>query len=375
MSQSGVSVASAEQSAYDYLYGAARGKVLWPDRPGRLIRRIMEWLPRGASVLDAGCGDGKNALYLELHGYRCEGFDCSALALQGLTNRFRAAGLASDERYIVRSLADYAVSAASYDCLVSYGLLHCLPRPDRVKEHRRLSTVVRSGGILLFSTLVDTTPLPKGHATPTVQLVTQDELKGLLAPGWRILELQSGIIEEEHPPIVPWHRHADCVDRRGEDSVIPIVVVTGADGSGKTTLSRLLERYLGYNYINVGDELANSLARVGIRVARREQLGATFLAAFGVGGYLEVISSCIERRPCVLDGVRLPQALPELRSRSDVLHLHRRGSPSGTDIKENGRFAAELGELAQVADAHVAWYPTEADLETYVARDGRDGSP
>lgn len=194
-------------SPYDRLYAAMPDNILWPSRPGRLVRRLSNWLPPGSSVLDAGCGDGKNALHLQRLGYRCKGFDSSRLALSGLVNRFRRGGLTPTDRFVLDSLETYRVEESSVDCLLSYGLLHCVESSHRAEIHRRLCDCVRPGGFLLFTALIDTLPLPAYHGTPGIRLVTHDEVAALLRPGWRILESTDGVIDEDHPPLVPRHLH------------------------------------------------------------------------------------------------------------------------------------------------------------------------
>jgi SAM-dependent methyltransferase len=54
---------------------------------------FLPFLPQGGSILDAGCGSGRDSLYFLEHGYKVEAFDISAAmveharALTGLTVR------------------------------------------------------------------------------------------------------------------------------------------------------------------------------------------------------------------------------------------------------------------------------------------------
>ena len=66
--------------SYDSLYSASIDNILWPEKPGRLILKIKDYLSNG-KILDAGCGDGKNSTYLEKQGFSVTGFDISSKAL------------------------------------------------------------------------------------------------------------------------------------------------------------------------------------------------------------------------------------------------------------------------------------------------------
>ena len=41
------------------------------------IEEIVSKLPDNAKILDVGCGDGRNALYLAAHGFHVDAFDIS----------------------------------------------------------------------------------------------------------------------------------------------------------------------------------------------------------------------------------------------------------------------------------------------------------
>ena len=164
---------------YDNLYESAPRNVLWGEEPGRLVKRIAEF-PPSCRVLDAGCGDGKNALSLERHGHSVTGVDISALALQGLKHRFRVAKHSSSGQFFLADLCEpLPPTIETFDMLVSYGLFHCFPPRKRIKAHLQLQHRVRHGGIVLFSTLVEGCKLPEEHQTPEVSLASQSEMKTL----------------------------------------------------------------------------------------------------------------------------------------------------------------------------------------------------
>jgi 2-polyprenyl-3-methyl-5-hydroxy-6-metoxy-1,4-benzoquinol methylase len=138
-------------------------------------------------------------------GFAVRGSDISNPAIARLRRRFRAAGCRSTG-YVVADVADVGLEPASLDCLVSYGLLHCLRTADRVRIHRALQGSVRPGGLVLFSALLDTRALAPGHLTPGVRLVAMAEVRALFADH-DILSWSDGTITEEHPPLVGRHAH------------------------------------------------------------------------------------------------------------------------------------------------------------------------
>jgi len=190
---------------YDRLYASRKGSLLWQSCPGRLVATIGSYVPNGR-VLDIGCGDGKNALYLEQHGYAVHGVDVSRLALNGLYSRFAAAGREPMGTYEISDIHCLELSRG-YDAVVSYGLFHCLRPGLRVAVHQLLQQNIRANGVLLFSSLSNDIPMPDNHGTGRVQLPCRDELNELFR-GWRIEHFEAGLIQEDHLPLIGNHKHS-----------------------------------------------------------------------------------------------------------------------------------------------------------------------
>lgn len=207
-------VTGVRTGPYDALYSASPD-FLW-NQPGRLVQRIDEWIPPASSVLDVGCGDGKNALPLVAAGYSVTGFDISTVALKMLRRRFAAAGIDSSS-FRVATAEDWVADLQAVDCLLSYGLFHCLPPSLRGGIHARLQRAVRPGGITIFSCLLDGIALPESHHTPGLTLAGRTEVAALFE-AWDILEWHIGTIREQHPPLVGDHSHESiwCVARKPE---------------------------------------------------------------------------------------------------------------------------------------------------------------
>ena len=190
---------------YDALYLSRKGSLWGPA--GRLIQRIDEWLAPGAYIFDVGCGDGKNAALLSHRGYKVSGIDLSEAAIRRLRGRLSSEGLDSSA-FVVGDVMQYDDSkAVSVDCLVSYGLFHCLSPSHRRHDHVRLHQLVRPGGLIIFSALIDSLPLPSDHHTPGVVPANESELHEVFAQE-RVLEWSYGVIDEEHLPLVGPHQHA-----------------------------------------------------------------------------------------------------------------------------------------------------------------------
>jgi SAM-dependent methyltransferase len=102
----------------------------WPDE------NLVEWFGRGlltpGRVLELGCGNGRNAVFLAQKGCRVDAVDFSSKAIGWATERAAAAGAAV--RFQCCSVFDAAFTAGSYDLVYDCGCFHHLP-PHRRKDY------------------------------------------------------------------------------------------------------------------------------------------------------------------------------------------------------------------------------------------------
>jgi hypothetical protein len=152
--------------------------------------------------------------------------------------------------------------------------------------------------------------------------------------------------------------------RGTEDDVkLRLIVITGPCRSGKTALAREFEE-TGHKTRNIGDLLAEQLEREGPLPSSREGLGSAYLELFGLERYLRTVAEAADPG-VVLDGLRLPVALPSLWDRCpDLIHIARRTSEArrrtGADADE--AFGSEIAELEAMARYVVAWRPSVSQL-------------
>lgn len=194
-----------KEKLYDDLYSARQDNILWGEKPGRLVQKITEYIKSG-DVLDIGCGDGKNALYIEQLGFNVTGYDYSFPALEGLKNRFKNVEQKVKGIYEFRNI-EQNLPEGSYDVLISYGIFHCLDSKNRIDLHKKIQELINPRGFMFFTCLTNLLPLPLNHGTSHITLVNPQEIESLL-DGWEILYKEKGVITEDHLPIVGEHKHS-----------------------------------------------------------------------------------------------------------------------------------------------------------------------
>ena len=172
-------------------------------RPSSEIVSLAERLPEAASVLDAGCGEGRNARFLAARGFRVDAFDVSAAGIDKLTR------MAARDGVHVNAWTDDLNSfrySRCYDLIISHGVLHLLERDVWSRVIAQMQAHTRPGGANVVAVFTDEIAPPDDLAPFVRGLFKAGELAGRYA-NWRQEQATSYVLEDEHPGGVR-HRHA-----------------------------------------------------------------------------------------------------------------------------------------------------------------------
>jgi SAM-dependent methyltransferase len=132
----------AVRAKWDQRYGGR--EQLWSGAPnGALVVAVAGLAP--GRVLDVGCGEGADAVWLASGGWDVTGLEVSGVALERAARRAWDAGVAV--RWVHAGLVEAAFPPASFD-LVSAQYPALLRTPDAAAE-RVLLAAVAPGGVLL----------------------------------------------------------------------------------------------------------------------------------------------------------------------------------------------------------------------------------
>jgi len=156
-------------------------------------------LQPGMSILDAGCGGGRNLIYFLRHGFRVHGVDLSREAISQI--RSLASQIApdhSDKRFRVEAVDQMTFGDESFDVVISSAVLHFAR--DEANWHAMVNEmwrVLKPGGIF-FARLSSTVGiqdqlqslggrryrLPTGHDWFLVDFDMLDEKTSELGGEW-----------------------------------------------------------------------------------------------------------------------------------------------------------------------------------------------
>lgn len=138
-------------SFWDLAYAAGDHLLYWdpPATPPELVELLDAGLiPRQGTVVDLGCGAGREAVFCAGRGHPTLALDRSLPALLHARRRARDAGAS-----MLCCQADVfapPLAAGCADLVLDRGLFHLLPRRRRPAYARRIGRLLRPGGHLLL---------------------------------------------------------------------------------------------------------------------------------------------------------------------------------------------------------------------------------
>ena len=181
----------AVQAEWDGRY--ADRQQLWSGQPnGALVAEVAGLTP--GRVLDVGCGEGADAVWLARGGWDVTALEVSGLALQRAAEHARDAGVAV--RFVHAEMALAALPPASFD-LVSAQYPALLRTPDAAAERALLAAVAPGGVLLLVHHAGMETRQAEDNEFDPADYVWPSMVAALLGDDWKVE------LDEQRPRVVP----------------------------------------------------------------------------------------------------------------------------------------------------------------------------
>src|SRR5580658_7744869 len=157
------------ETAYQIPTGSAFGK------PSAEIVEIANTLPTGAEILDLGCGEGRNALFLAQRGFNVTATDISEHGIAKLRSIASHRGVSV--RTDVIDMRAYKFDRR-FDLVISHGCLHLIARLEWQSVLARIKASTRVGGQNVIAVFTDRLSPPPDLQVFCVGLFREEELFG-----------------------------------------------------------------------------------------------------------------------------------------------------------------------------------------------------
>lgn len=171
--------------------------------PNTTVTEFEHLINNQSKILDVGCGEGQNAIYLAKQGHLVDAFDLSEHGIAKLKHR---CGLSNAQvNAFVADLTTYQFEQY-YDMVICFGTLHFVAKNEWKKFINNAKKNTNIGGIHIMQIFTDVVPASEDIAPFAIGLAKDEEIKELYTD-WDILQFKSYVFEDEHPN-VPKHLHA-----------------------------------------------------------------------------------------------------------------------------------------------------------------------
>jgi 2-polyprenyl-3-methyl-5-hydroxy-6-metoxy-1,4-benzoquinol methylase len=170
----------------------------WGTEPGSLMQVLASIITdfSGLTVLDAGCGEGKNAAFLAQKGALVTAVDVSELAIA----HARAAWPANlPIHFEVNRIESIPITSNRFDVVLLYGLLHCLRDQEVICDTiQRIQDGTKTHGFNILCTFNDRYHDLSAHPGFAPTLLPH-ALFLKMYEGWTVLHSTDSDLHETHP--------------------------------------------------------------------------------------------------------------------------------------------------------------------------------
>lgn len=119
----------------------------WPES-----KRFISTLQKGSTVLDMGCGNGRNSIYLAKEGMKVIGIDFSRGLLKIAKNKVEWREVADRVNLLEGEVGSLPLKNDSVDSVLFIATLHHLPTPqERLQSLLEIKLCLKPGGAVLIS--------------------------------------------------------------------------------------------------------------------------------------------------------------------------------------------------------------------------------
>lgn len=167
------------------------------------VNEFCNVFPQNAQVLDVGCGEGRNSIFMAKLGNKVDAFDISENGIEKAKKISRQMGVKIN--YFCCDLEKFLFEK-EYDVILSHGVLHLPYKDVRDKFITKMQGNTKTGGYNVIGIFTNRLPATPDNAPYTHSLFDVGELPEKYKD-WEIIHHLEGTFTDSHPGDVH-HEHA-----------------------------------------------------------------------------------------------------------------------------------------------------------------------
>ena len=159
--------------------------------------------PPNSLILDVGCGEGRNSIFLAKLGHIVDAFDISENGIAKAKEI--AAAVGAKVNFFSCDLGEFEFQK-DYDVILSHGVLHLPEKDVRDRFIEKMQEHTKPGGYNVIGIFTNRLPATPDNAPFTHSLFDVGELPAKYQ-GWEIVHHLEGTFKDTHPGDIH-HEHA-----------------------------------------------------------------------------------------------------------------------------------------------------------------------
>lgn len=167
------------------------------------VNEFYNVFPPNAQVLDVGCGEGRNAIFMAKLGNNVDAFDISENGIEKAKKISKQMGV--QVNYFCCDLEKFLFEK-EYDVILSHGVLHLPYKDVRDKFITKMQGNTKIGGYNVIGIFTNRLPATPDNAPYTHSLFDVGELPEKYKD-WEIIHHLEGTFKDSHPGKIH-HEHA-----------------------------------------------------------------------------------------------------------------------------------------------------------------------
>ena len=140
---------------YDQIY--KNHENAWSKEPDELIKFALTKFMPGASFLDLGCGQGRDALFMARNNFKVTAVDASEVAINQLNKTIKNDGLKNLEA-ITADIRNFQIKKNKYDIIYGGNVLQFLKKTEAVKMIKNIKENITPDGFVILASFTTDDP-------------------------------------------------------------------------------------------------------------------------------------------------------------------------------------------------------------------------